>query len=189
MSARRENTSTPSGRLRAGREMQKSANPHSPGDDTDKYLLFCSIYKFLPLSYEHSCLNVPLCHPSCLHPPFVPHPLSSNMNPREQTCARARECGGLWRLAYLPVLLVLQVYRHTLIRLPKLSRLNASALYKSPSLCTNTLMSGLHAQQGLPGGNLLSRTRAPRWTKSKPNLRRTLTIHLLNGSVTIHNRF
>lgn len=71
---------------------------HTPGDDTDKYLLSCSIYKFLPLSCERSCLHALPCHPSCLNPPFVPHLLSSNMNPREPVW----ECGDLWRLASQP---------------------------------------------------------------------------------------
>lgn len=46
-----------------------------------------------------------------------------------------------------------------------------------------------HAQQELPEGKLLSRQIAPRWTKSGPNPQSTLTIRLLNGSVTFCNRF
>lgn len=161
---------------------------HTPGDDTDKYLLSCSIYKFLPLSCERSCLRALPCHPSCLHPPFVPHLLSSNMNPREPVW----ECGDLWRLASQPGRQptgVTGLPRNLLTGQTQLTRcLNVSPV-KPPCGCCHRMNLQLHthtyvgmnkhtqekhspgseprAQRRLPEGKLLSVRRAPEVDKER----------------------
>lgn len=137
-------------------------------------------------------------------PPFVPHLLSSNMNPRERLFERALTCDG-WRSnpgrrpTGVTGLLCDLATPHTSPCPNSISSsLNVSPVKPQHGCChcINRLrkhsprVRAPRAQRGLPGGKaFVGEGESPRWTKNESNPRRALTIRLLNGPVTIHNRF
>ena len=155
-------------RARTRAHTHTHTHTHMPGDNTDKYLLFCSIYKFLPLSCEGSFLNALPCHPSCPPPTtFVPHLLSSNMNPGETA-----QCVLGPNLVTILLVIPAHSYTHThtlthfspvQARMPPLPFTYSKS---SSHICMHaqTLRprSEPRAQPGLPGGQAFVGTEGPR---------------------------